>query len=736
MLNFIFLSLQITAFFNMGSVRGVVTDEETGHPMIGANLVLKTIEYDMSDMSDMSEESIGDAADNDGFYTIPNIPPGKYTLMASMIGYEAISIPVEILAGEKKRVDLKLRETVIPLENVVVEADPLSQGNEKDVSDYEIREVPGAATDLFFALQSLPGVASFGEAGPISIRGGDPQENLYLFDNGIIGSPFHMEYVAGGLFNIFDQSMLKEVNLYSGGFPAKYGDRISAVVDIHGREGSREEVKGEATLYMAGISGLLEGPMTEKGSFRLLGRMTYYDWVIGLIDIPEEFSVFPTYYDLQGRVEYDLSNNHKLTGNLLQGEDWMRVVLNEPDLEGEFNWRSRKRFSSIGLESLFSNKLFSRHTLSVMDNRWRVKLGDEFFQNIDQREFTFWEDLTWEIFPKHTLGIGFSLHPYREIWNVETLISEPSQPEDMDTLRIKTEVRSTKGALYIEDQFRLHPNLTLRLGGRLEYFEENRERVFSPRVGINYSLTPRSTIRVAWGEYSQFPNSDKLDHETGNPSLDSKKSTHWILGLDYEWREDLFSRVEVYTKNLVDLPLSDTLLNYTNEGHGFSRGIEIFLQKRLRGNTFGWVSYAYSASKRKEGDDKELLDFDYDLRHMFNLVATHKLERAWQVGLKWRYASGRPFTPLAYRIRDPVDGDWQPVWGERKSSRYPSYHRLDLRLEREFLLFGLRSVAFLEAMNLYNRQNVVMYEYNDDYSELEPFTIFPFMPVGGIIVNF
>jgi len=473
------------------------------------------------------------------------------------------------------------------------------------------------------------------------------------------------------------------------------------------------------------------------------GRRSYFDLVMKMTGDTEGFVTYPNYEDFQGKLVYEFSPNQKLSLSSFHGRDWMVFNIDEPDFQGNFKWESRKNLESLSLRSIWGKEWLLQSTLSYSQNSRSIHLGTRWTVDEAETDFGWKEDLTFSPSSQHEWRGGFWFTPltHRNIYNM---------PADKDTSwgsatvsEKKVEMRpsSYKGAFYLEDKF--HPfgpgglveNLVILSGLRFDYLRMNLELLISPRFSLAYSFAPKTTLTGAWGYFYQFPELFKLDPKEGNPSLKSRQAIHYILGLEHEFGEGLITKAEAYYKKLSRLITRDSLNQYHNDGFGMARGVEFLFQKR-KGKLFGWLSYGLSVSKRKEGDAENEIYHDYDMRHILTLVINYKFGESLQLGGKWRYSSGRPFTPVEGAWYDPVANKWHPILGERNGERYPPYHRLDLRLLYKHTLRGNSFTSFIELFNLYNRKNVLEYEYNWDYSERKEISFFSFMPVGGLMVEF
>jgi hypothetical protein len=241
------------------------------------------------------------------------------------------------------------------------------------------------------------------------------------------------------------------------------------------------------------------------------------------------------------------------------------------------------------------------------------------------------------------------------------------------------------------------------------------------------------SMSLDYGWYFQSPQVFELDI---NNKLKSKKAESYGVGVKHQIGDEIVLSLEFYNKNLSQLVTIDSLWNLSNDGNGYSRGVEFYIQLKSASGYSGWLSYTYSISKRKEGKSPDLHPFDFDRPHLLSLVINYRFGEHWQAGARFRYGSGKPSTPVASAFYNPTAGHWFPIAGEHNSDRYPDYSRLDIRITRHFGFETIDLDVYLELLNAYNRQNIVHYVWNETYSAKDPLTIFPFLPVLGISARF
>ncbi|HKJ66561.1 MAG TPA: TonB-dependent receptor, partial [bacterium] len=306
-----------------GAIRGEVTDADTGTPLIGTNVIILDTE-------------MGSATDESGRYLITNVPVGSYSLAFRYIGYEPLVKTDAIVKPVRNTVvDAELQPSSLSSESVTVTAGYFSRAEEEPTStisfsNEEVRRAPGSGGDVSRILMSLPSVAKVNDqSNQLIVRGGNPMENAFFIDNIEIPNINHFPEAAstGGPIGMVNVDFIEDVTFFTGGFPARFGDKLSAVMDLDFREGNREEFDGQLDLNFAGFGGVAEGPLFgEKGSALFSIRRSYLDLVVQTLDVGS--TVAPSYGDVQGKVTYELTPQHRISLLGLFGDDH-----NAPDRE-------------------------------------------------------------------------------------------------------------------------------------------------------------------------------------------------------------------------------------------------------------------------------------------------------------------------------------------------------------------------------------------------------------------
>jgi len=725
-----------------GIISGEVRDAVTKQPLPGANIIIEGT-------------SIGAACDENGYYSIKNVIPGKYNLKASMIGYEAyVYTDVTINPNRNHTVNFELHPAALELEEVEVSADYFSKPDENPVSfrtlsPEEIRRSPGSAEDIFRVMQSLPGVATAGaKSAQLIVRGGSPDENLTLLDGIEVYNPIHFARTGEsmGVISIVNPALIQKVDFLTGGFPAKYGDKMSSVFDMSLQEGNKEVFNTDANLNIAGFGVTMDGPLTNNTNMIFSLRRGYFDLITSLLNKP----VSPNYYDAVGKITYDLNNKNRIS---LVGFYYLdQIERTGPTEEENVTWNrydylTRDDYgTAIGVNwrSLISEKAFSLVTASYTSNGWNTLQGTDsepslMGEDIREDEFSLKSELNYQLSSTINLKAGGQ-------FKVINSSNESWTPED--TLRTGTIIPAntisyqpnptTKTALFLQSTFKIFDPLIITTGLRYDYFELTKENNFSPRLSLSYNLTDKTTFNLAWGKYYQSPASYQIAPDERNLLLKSSYADHYIAGIEQRLGYDTKASIEIYHKELSNLivdPDSSNLL--INTGSGYAQGVEFSLQKKFTDGFVGSASYSYSTSQRRDYDQTALYDFEYDRPHIINLIFGLEMGAGWQIGAKFQYASGNPYTPVIGVYSK--DGNTYLIDGEKNSARYPDYHKLDLRIDKQFVFNNWSFSVYLDLWNVFNRDNVISYSFNaekDGTVTTTPRYDFGIMPILGFTAKF
>ena len=542
------------------TVSGIVHDGSTHEPLIFTSIVVKGAQQ-------------GIATDAKGQFSL-NLSRGNDTLRCSYVGYKTVEIPISV--NKNIQLSVNLLSMDVLLQDVTVYA---YQGGDKELSNAsalslqsdKINSSTSIFPDVLRSVQMLPGVSANNEfSAKFNVRGGNPDENLVLVNGTQVYDPYHIKWAQNYSIGIMNTELINKMDLMTGGFPARYGDKMSSVLNIEYREGDKERFKGSASLSLTDFDAVAEGPLSENGSFIIAARKTYLEYIMKLISSLEalEESTVPTFYDVQGVVHYSLSSNNKLLFKFIHaGDDYIngpethhggpyQLYSNSPSygLTTTQVWndssdsRAQSYSTLLALQSvnIISSSTILKTELSFYDQRENerdisnhdyqylgVKPGDFYFDN-EAEENMYHNDLRirtielnstldqqWSSHYGIKTGVSYQYITYEEDQNYQRTndkITNFGYGQHPDTTIIhqiedpfssfdnRMNTQSFKFAGYLENIVQLNEHLILNIGVRCDYFDLNKDLTWSPRVNLAYEIREGLTIRGAWGYYYQSPN--------------------------------------------------------------------------------------------------------------------------------------------------------------------------------------------------------------------------------------
>lgn len=685
-----------------------------------------------------------------GNFAFNNILPGEYNIIALAKGYKKSEVyRVVVEAGKISEVEIYLNKTKFVLSEVVSRTRRLTKDiNRQAMSNEEIKRIPGTGGDALRALSSLPGVGVINDfSGQLYIRGGGPEDNLFYFDRSHLLYPYHFGAVAATI----NSEIINRIDVYAGGFGAQFGSDAQAVIDIYTRDGKKENVGVTTNISMLMSEVLIESPIGKSGSWYLAGRRSYID----LLPIEVEgITALPRFWDYQMKLSYDLTEKNHLSFNAYGADDFMEMHVKDEDVKGysefagKFHYKSNFHAQGLHLESLFSSKLISSlsfsHTPYLMD----LGFGEGFFIRVKPDLYGLRHDLLYTPNPSYELETGVDLAT--GLVNISSFFTHPPEEgrwsgPDFDFLAdvFKTDSKEQFTFIegYIQGRYTPIAPLSLTLGARADYFNLTGGISLQPRGSLSFRAPRSAELRFAWGKYFQSPQPYQIMDDWGNPDVKDSIATHYIIEAERQLSSDTILKVAGYYKKLSKLITRDKEHIYLNQGSGSVQGIEVFLKKHdASGRFFGWLSYAYSLSRRKDKPDEPERLYSYDQTHVVTLTGSYELTPTWEIGAKWHYSTGTPYTPVidAGGSYDHKTGRilYYPIYGDINSKRILPFHRLDISISKLFLFKRWQMSAYFEILNLYNRKNVLTIDYTNDYSEQETVYQLPIIPYFGIKMQF
>lgn len=640
----------------------------------------------------------GTTTNNYGFYSI-TLPPGKVTLHASFVGYEAKEVSLE-LSGDTL-IDIPL-QSVSVLGEVVVEglnprSDVLStRTGVMEVSSRRIKSMPAllGETDVVKTLQRLPGVAvgTEGMTG-LHVRGGNADGNLFLLD----GNPvYHTNHLLG-FFSAFNPDAVKKTTFYKGSFPAEYGGRLSSVVDVRTNDGDRYEYHGNLSIGLLAMRGNLEGPIIKgKSSFNVSVRRTWmelFTWpILQAINNGESNKIKGGYhfFDMNAKVNHSFSDRTRLYLSFYMGSDSYLTGKEFGYGDGlgkDFRWRWGNLIGSAGINHVFSNKLFasfmagySRYRSHIIQDKsdWAQSSLEENRRVFNQESHyrSAMEDVSlrasfdYRWHEKHRLRFGsdYLFHNFRPEQNMmKSWYKDSLKSQATNTIYANSLIHGHEMSLYAEEEMHVIERLKANVGLRytLFYVQGQAYQSLQPRLSVRYLLGRNISAKVSYTKMNQYI------HLLSNSSV-SQPTDIWVpvtrkirpmnahqytVGLYHTLNRQYNFSLEGYYKRMNNLieykdrfPVGTDYFNWeerVGEGYGRAYGLEVMAEKKT-GRLSGWIGYTLSWSDRLFPDGSvnkgRRYPSKYDNRHKIDAVATYRVSRKVELTAAWMFASGNYIT--------------------------------------------------------------------------------------------
>ncbi len=726
------------------TISGFLRDAQSGEVIIGA-IVFDTL------------SNYGTVTNNFGFYSL-TLPKNQVSLRFSYVGYQPI------VSNFTLKRDSTLTKGLKPnyLREIIIESQKESQINE--TSQMSIVHIPikqiqlmpafNGEVDILKSLQLIPGVKSGdeGNAG-IYVRGGGQDQNLILVD----GVPAYNATHLYGFYSIFNPDAINSIDLYKGGFPARYGGRLSSVVDITMKEGNMHEFNGLASLGLITIKGMLEGPIIEdKMSFMASGRTSHFDpFLSSGIRKSDSENVDGDgfqFFDLNFKINYRFNENNRLFLSGYSGEDQSSISRNyeyedstgfyKQDIVSRIQWGNK--ITSLRWYHLFNNKLFSnlsisynQYNFSVIDDNTSI-IGNE--NTIDTtivksqyrsgiKDITLNYALEFSPNPKH--DIRFGLQGIYHSFTPGILVKYNSSTET-DEGGSNEKISPLEYSIYLEDDFSIITKLKTNLGIRFNnyYVRSENYTLIQPRISIRYAITNSSSIKSSYSLMQQNVHlltnvGIGLPTDLWLPATNNAQplqSHQFVLGIASKLGKELEFIGEAYYKKstgLIEykdgasyLQNGDNWENLIEHGRGESYGLELILQRNT-GRLSGWVGYTLSWAKRFFDNLNNGIGFPfrYDSRHDFKAVSIYKLSSNISLSSNWTFRTGNAVTiptdayhPDLFEAFLAGQNDLLH-YSERNNFRMRNYHRFDISASYEKKIKRLTHLVSISVYNVYNRKN-------------------------------
>jgi len=734
-----------------GFVKGKIIDINSQLPLVGANIVIKST-------------SLGTISDEDGYFSIEDIPNGNYSISASYIGYKTVYLSdIWVRPNAYDFLNVKLEQSVIQIDDITVEENFFKKSlvNEFQSVSFnrdDMRRSPGSGQEITRIINTLPSVASVGEnRQDMMVRGGGPTENGFLIDNIYIPSISHFQQADGrsnGPVGIINTDMVENLDFYSNGFSSKYGNKLSSFGDITYRSGNREKSEGYGLLGMGGLGFLIEGPVSNKVSYITSFRMSYLDIIADAINAS---GGMPSYNDFQTKIDYkpNIYNTFSILviagGSLYDRDKKGALDVGESEY-GEL--KNNQLTIGINYKRIWNEKAYSNTSLSISNKYSKVNFSNIntdtlVFKNIEEADiFNFRQINHIKIASQTNLEFGFDAQWTTQYYDYLRKLNDSNIL--LDEIKFDQKVSISNYSAFLTVKKNLGRKLISSIGLRTDLNDYENTTLISPRINLDYEIVNSKTNLIFnIGDYYQNPPAIYVANKTSD-RLKSARARQYSVCLEHMITASTKFSVSAYQKDYNNSPilpnsnlhndptfLFDELRMYNgivSEGSASSKGLEVLIQKKRVENFYGLIggSIFNSTFIDFEGIERNR---NHNYRYIFNIVGGYRPKSDWELSIRWSYFGGRPYTPINLEASISNNEQYSDVenFNENKT---PDYHSLFVRYERRYNLKKSNLILFFEIWNTYNRENIETFFFSKERDSIEKILYFSTIPVGGFGIEF
>ena len=664
----------------------------------------------------------GTVTEEDGTFSFEASALGTATIEATMVGFEPATARVTLAAGDTVTVELALLETILSLGSLEVSASAYTtaDGTEATLSALDVVMTPGASADVFRAVQTFAGVTQVNEGSGLYVRGGDATETRMLLDLAPLHHPYKYESPTTVVSGTIPPFLLKGTSFAAGGFSAKYGNALSAVLDM------RTQDRPQASNYYvnAGLGAVSLGvdvPVPgDRFGVRISGNRSLSGLMFRVNGESADFEEIPT--SLDGNVSLSYAYAPDATVKLFSyaATDRLGVRTDDPTFTGIYRGEQANRFHTLYWTDILGDwqaeasasygRQSSRQTFGALD----LTPSDETYAIRVDAERAPVGGIEW--------AVGAET---QRIWEgvTGTIPTSEETGPDAPSATINFEESTVLAGAYAEATARPLRRLAVRAGARVDAHTLSGTAVVDPRLAARYALADGLDLRAAWGIYHQYV-SPEIYSTNATLDLAPQRAQHFIVGLEHE-RDHLHLRAEGYVKPYDRLLIADETGAVVDDGDGWARGLDLFVKYGafLQTRVHGHASYSFVQARRLQvrslGETSAIESgpAPFDVTHNLTVVGKVQLVGGLSAGTTVRYATGQPYTPVVGAVLDESGTYYHPIQGAVGSERLPAFARVDAQLIY-YLPFGQNNVVFYGSVgNLFDRDNAFGIEYSPDYSE-------------------
>ena len=728
--------------FSERSISGNIIDKTNQLPLEGANIsVVGTIKGVISDIN--------------GDFSISGLKNGYYSISVSYMGYESKLIAdIWVRDNAYEFLKIELNPTIIDYEGVMVTQNYFSktnvdQYNSITFNNDEIRRAPGSGQEISRILNALPSVASVGEnRQDMLVRGGGPTENGFVIDNIHIPSISHFNTPDGrsnGPIGMINTEMVDDIEFFSNGFPAEFGNKLSSYGDISYRDGKKDSLAGNVSIGMGGAGSLIEGSIVDDVTFIGSYRRSYLDLISDAINAG---GGLPSYDDLQGKLKYSPSHYDAFTILLVNGNSLYDRKKEESISAGEDtygNVKNKQNTIGLGHRHIWNQNAYSSTSISIS----KQNANAIFYENQSDTVSLSTNDIFRTLNARQINHIQFN-KTLSSVFGFEIQNRNLEYDFLLNNVNSKNDVLVTNLSSFITIKSILVKKALISIGSRIDWNDFERDILIAPRINVDFSLSKGwGNLIINSGKYFQNPpekylsvveKNDLRSINTIQHSLTFEKlitsSTKFSISV-YEKQYDnapMMERNQIFTDPTFLLDQLRTYRNIVSNGKAKTSGVEVLIEKKRATNFYGLIGGSiYKSIYHDQLDVKRNRNNNYE--YLFNIVGGYRPNSKWEISLRWSLFGGRPYTKIDLENSN-LNNEEVLVYNEFNQSRTPIYHNLFLRYERRKKMKYGNIITYIELWNAYNRKNIETYFWSREKQDILETAYFSFIPVGGVEIEF
>jgi TonB family protein len=723
---------------------GTLVERGTRLPLSG---ILVTV-YRTEGEAPVGFEATTDAK---GFFHFFDLDPGTWKVRIEPSAYYPVRTSEEIVQGQRTNVTYYVERGSYNPFDVVVEAKRERKEVSRTVIEAAVIEkMPGAMGDPLAVVQNFAGVArAQAGSGQIMIRGSGPYDTAYYVEGMTIPNIYHFF----GLRSVLPAGMIDNLQFYPGNFSPYYSWVTGGVIDIDVKKPKPKRIGGYVDLNLLDGGFYLEVPLGEKATVALAARRSWIDVILNAVlpsDLPVNLQL-PRYYDYQLVATYRPSPAHEFRLFGMGSDDRFGLVTKNGGAGGSIAVGNQFLFSTTFYRALLTYKYVPN---DHFENTMRISQGRdindiEVFQfimdsTVDITHFRDTARYEWSKRLALSMGVDGGYGRVSGVWNVPFPPQEGQSEAQTDFSRVQREELNGESfyivGFFSELELKPLPNWLVLPGVRLDYFSQTSQLTVAPRFTTRFDLSNKLTLKGGVGLFYQPPDVSQTDKVFGTPSLKCEYAIHYSAGVEWKPLKHILFDVTGFYKDMrhmfsttqASLQGDNTADRYDNNGKGRAYGLEVVAKHELTKRFTGWIAYTLMRSERMDSGTTDWRLFDHDQTHILTAIGSYQLPRNWQIGMRFRYVTGNPATPVNNSVFDSSLNNYDPIDSTKYSTRVPAFHQLDIRLDKTWIYNKWIFTAYVDLQNVYNRSNPEQLEYSYNYQRSQYTTGLPIYPIIGL----